>query len=60
MNSYKLNSTSNYILKRAIADSLNIEFKDVYKTVLNIDFNKNLIYTKDCKIYKIELIEIKH
>lgn len=57
MNSYKLNSLSNYILRKAISEALKIHIADVYRTVKEI--KNGVVYTADGKAYKIELKEIK-
>lgn len=57
MNSYKLNSLSNYILRKAISEALNIPIVDVYKAVKKIE--DEIVYTADGRVYKLELKEIK-
>jgi len=58
MNAYKLNSMANYILRRAIAKSLNIPIVDVYKAVKDISNYHEVITTADGKKYTLSLIEI--
>lgn len=57
MNSYRLNSLSNYILRKAISEALNIPIVDVYKAVKRIE--NGIAYTADGKQYKLQLKEIK-
>lgn len=57
MNSYKLNSLSNYILRKVISETLKIHIADVYRAVKEIE--NGIVYTADGKTYKIELKEIK-
>lgn len=57
MNSWKLNSIANYVLRQTIANKLNIPLKDVYMTVKDI-LASNIIETKDSKKYKLVLEEI--
>jgi hypothetical protein len=58
MNAYRLNSMANYLLRRAIARSLNIPIADVYKAVKDISNNNEVITTADGKKYTLSLIEI--
>jgi hypothetical protein len=58
MNAYRLNSMANYLLRRAIARSLNIPIADVYKAVKDISNNNEFITTADGKKYTLSLIEI--
>ena len=57
MNSWKLNSMSNYYLRKCISEFFNIHIADVYKKVKNIDEN-HIITTDDVKKYKLTLKEI--
>ncbi len=59
MNSWRFNSTASSHYGRAITKSLNIPFRDVYKTVKTIS-NDGIIETKDGKKYQLELKEIKN
>lgn len=56
MQSWKLNSTANSILRTAIATSLRIPFTDVYKVIR--ETQSNFIILKTGKIYKVTLEEI--
>lgn len=59
MNSWKFNSTANYVLRAAIYNSLNISPLDVYKTLKSIGtYSPDIIETKDGKKYKLVLEEI--
>jgi hypothetical protein len=57
MQSWKLNSIANYVLRQTIAKNLNIPLSDVYKTVEDI-LASNVIKTKDGKKYKLVLEEV--
>ena len=61
MNSYRLNGSSNYWLRQAIATNLGIAFNDVYKTIKDIQvINKNVIIEdKVGNKYKLTLEYIK-
>lgn len=56
MNSWKLNSNSNFILKSAICSYFNIPFEEYYKKVKQTD--KHRILTNDGKIFEVTLKEI--
>lgn len=56
MNSYKFNSSAQYHLRTAIANSLGIEYSDVYMQVAEIEHD--VITTKDGTKYKITLEKI--
>lgn len=58
MNSWKLNSISNVVLRQAISSSLGILIVDVYKTVKTIDTISQIIETNDGKKYQLILKEI--
>ena len=58
MNSWKLNSIANVVLRQTISSSLSILIVDVYKTVKTIDFNTQIIETHNGKKYKLVLEEI--
>lgn len=49
MNSWKLNSISNVVLRQAISSSLGILIVDVYKTVKTIDNISQIIETNNGK-----------
>jgi hypothetical protein len=56
MNSYKFNSTSNYILRYVISNFFKINHTEVYKKVKSID--NDIITTDNNKKYRITLVEI--
>ena len=58
MNSWRLNSIANVVLRQTISSSLSILIVDVYKTVKTIDSNTQIIETHNGKKYKLVLKEI--
>lgn len=58
MNSWKLNSIANVVLRQAISSSLSILIVDVYKTVKTIDNISQIIETHNGKKYQLILKEI--
>lgn len=54
MNAWKLNSIAQYLFRKAIADSLGINFSNVYKTIKEID-QDGTITLRDGSKYKLEL-----
>lgn len=58
MNSWKLNSIANYLLRLAICEGLDIPMQKVYKTVESADLKGN-ITLKDGRVFKLTLTEIK-
>lgn len=58
MNSWKLNSISNVVLRQAISSSLSILIVAVYKTVKTIDNISQIIETNYGKKYQLILKEI--
>lgn len=58
MNSWKLNSSSSYLVRKAISTFFNIPFTDVYKIVKTIE-SPDKIITKDGKKFQLTLTEIR-
>ena len=56
MNSWKLNSMSNWLVRKAVSKFFNIHFTDVYKTVKSLE-KDGIIVTKDGKKYELTLKE---
>lgn len=56
MQSWKFNSTANYILRTAVAASLRIPFTDVYKVIR--ETKSNYIALKNGKVYEVILKEV--
>lgn len=58
MNSFKFNSTIGTVARIAIAESLGIPWKEVYKVVNNLNHGRNAIMTKDGREYRLVLKEV--
>jgi hypothetical protein len=59
MNSWKLNSISNNLLRSAISRELQIPLDSVYKIVKNIDTYSEIIETKSGNRYILTLKPVK-
>lgn len=59
MNSWKLNSISNYLVRKAISKFFNVPITDVYKTIKSLE-NSEILITRDGKKYELTLKEIEN
>ena len=57
MNAYKLNSISGNYFRKAITDSLEIPFTDIYKVVKEIKTDGTIVMHSGRK-FKLKLIEV--
>lgn len=57
MNSWKLNSTANYLVRKAICKYFQLEMNSVYRSIKSIDGTKITAYNG--KVYELTLREIE-
>ena len=58
MNAYKFHGQCGHLVRRAVVKKLDIAYRDIYKTLEDVDARDGVVVTKEGKKYELKLVEV--